>query len=89
MQQEPDGSCFSLHSLLLDHQGKVPAQTMTIKEMPIKKYFTLLSPRNYCYAWMTSLHLIQWVTPGKTTLKVLYFTVGITPEFELNCSRRR
>ena len=43
--REPDGSCFSLHSLLLDHQGKSTAQTMTIKEMPIKKYFTFTSLR--------------------------------------------
>ncbi len=89
MQTGADGSCFSLHSLLLDHQGKSTGQTMTIKEMPIKKYFTLHLSGNYCYAWMTSLHLIQWVDTGKTTLKVLYFTVGITPEFWANCSRRR
>ena len=32
---------FHCTVLLCDHQAKVPAQTMTIKEMPIKKYFTL------------------------------------------------
>lgn len=45
-KQEPSGSCF-FNCIFFAQiiRAKVPAQTKTIIEMPIKKYFTFIAPR--------------------------------------------
>lgn len=44
-KQEPDGSCFSLHSLLLDHQGKSTGPNDDHKRNAHKEIFHFTSLR--------------------------------------------
>ena len=73
---------FFIAQFALDHQGKSTGPNDDHKRNAHKEIFhftslrvTTVTPEWLYYTWYSEL------TPGKTTLNVLYFTVGIIPEF--------
>ena len=62
-------------------RANVPAQTMTITEMPIKKYFTFIAPHTTCALMTIRTEYREMKLRHRENENFLASGSGFTPEF--------